>query len=251
MVRYILPFLIAGSVLAEVKGPPPHGKMKKTSKVIHHAGLTREEVARAQSQEDLFPIHDIVYKETVFVTIDKANEYFLKSLNYYNKALFRETKKAIIKAKKEEKKVYVNIVGGSDIPEHAFGARNNVYKIDDYPNGQYTIFYVTRDGKIWKDHYHCGEYGKLGRDGVSFEHAVKTFGASDIKKAVDRARASNKAYDWEVTVEFPDTTPTIHIFDTYDKYEEWMNRTRYPLKYSKVAKIPGNVNFPELELSNK
>ena len=64
--------------------------------------------------------------------------------------MFRETKKAIIKAKKEEKKVYVNIVGGSDIPEHAFGARNNVYKIDDYSNGQYTILLCY---PRWKD---CG-----------------------------------------------------------------------------------------------
>ena len=93
MVRYILPFLIAGSVLAEDKGPPPHAIMKKPSKVIQHAGLTREEVAIAQSQEDLFPIHDIVYKETVFVTIDKANEYFLKSLNYYNKACSERQRK--------------------------------------------------------------------------------------------------------------------------------------------------------------
>ena len=251
MERYILPFLIAGSVLAEDKGPPPHAVMKKPSKVINHAGLTREEVSMSRSGQDFFHIHDIVYKETVFVRMDKAMEYFLKSLNYYNKALFTETKKAILKAKKEDKKVYVNIVGGGNVPEHAFGGRNNVYKIDDFSNGQYTILFVTPDGRLWHDHYHCGEYGKLGRDGVSFQHAVKTFGASDIKKAIDRAKASNKAYDWEVTVKFPDMNPDIYIFDTYDLYEEWMNRTRYPLKYSKVAKVPVTLKFPDLELSNK
>jgi hypothetical protein len=251
MVRYILPFLIAGSVLAEDKGPPPHAVMKKPSKVINHAGLTREEVSMSRSGQDFFPIHDIVYKETVFVRMDKAMEYFLKSLNYYNKALFTETKKAILKAKKEDKKVYVNIVGGGTVPEHAFGGRNNVYKIDDFSNGQYTILFVTPDGRLWHDHYHCGEYGKLGRDGVSFQHAVKTFGASDIKKAIDRAKASNKAYDWEVVVKFPDMNPNIYIFDTYDLYEEWMNRTRYPLKYSKVAKVPVNLEFPKLELTVK
>jgi hypothetical protein len=251
MVRYILPFLIAGSVLAEDKGPPPHAVMKKPSKVIQHAGLTREEIAMSRSGQDYFPIHDIVYKVTVFVPMDKAMEYFLKSLNYYNKALFTETKKAISKAKKEDKKVYVNIVGGGDVPEHAFGARNNVYKIDDFSNGQYTILFVTPDGRLWHDHYHCGEYGKLGRDGVSFQHAVKTFGASDIRKAVKRAKASNETYDWEVTVAFPDMNPNIYIFDTYELYEEWMNRTRYPLKYSKVAKIPVNLKFPDQELSKK
>ena len=82
MVRYILPFLIAGSVLAEDNGPPPHAVMKKPSKVILHAGLTREEIAMSRSGQEYFPIHDIVYKVTVYVPMDKSMEYFLKSLNY-------------------------------------------------------------------------------------------------------------------------------------------------------------------------
>ena len=86
---------------------------------------------------------------------------------------------------------------------------------------------------------------------MSFQHAVKTFGASDIRKAVKRAKASNETYDWEVTVAFPDMTPNIYIFDTYELYEEWVNRTRYPLKYSKIAKIPVNLKFPNQELSKK
>ena len=117
-----------------------------------------------------------------------------------------------------------------------------VYKVDEFPNGQYTIFYVSPDGSISQDHYESGEYGQIGRDGVSFEHAVKTFGSTEIRKARERAEKSNKDYDWEVTLKLPDTKPTIIIFDTFDKYEEWFNRTRYSDQHAKMKKISASVD---------
>jgi len=250
MKKILLSILIAGSAYAE--DVPPHAEMKKPTKYIDHAGLTREEVAMARSDQDYYPVHDIISKQTVFVSIPKAMEYFLKSINYYNKPLAATTKKAILKAQKEDKRQYVNIIGGSDIPEHRFGARNNVYKVAEAANGQYTIFYVDSNGMISKDHYECGEYGQLGRDGISFEHAVKTFGAVDIRKAVERAKKSNKDYNWEVIVKFPDMRPTVHIFNTYAKYEEWFNRTKLPSNIATFKKVRVNVRLEDIvKFTNK
>jgi len=250
MKKILLSILIVGSAYAE--GIPPHAEMKKPTKVFEHAGLTREEIAMHRSSEDHFPVNDIISKETVFIPMTKAMGYFVKSLDYYNRNLAIETKKAIKIAKETGKIVYVNIVAGSDIPEHRFGARNNVYKVDDFPNGQFTIFYINPYGMISKDHYECGEYGKLGRDGVSFQHAVKTFGSVDIRKTVERAKKSNKDYDWEVIVKFPDMKPTIRIFDTYEKYEQWFNRTRLPSNVATVKKVRVKVGLEDIvELTNK
>jgi len=169
--------------------------------------------------------------------MNKTMEYFMKSLSYYNRPLAAVTKKALLKSRKDKKRYYVSIVGGGDTPEHSFGARNNVYKVDEYTNGQYTIFYVEPDGRIFQDHYQSGDYGQLGRDGVSFEHSVKTFGAVDIKKAVNRATKSDKDFNWQVTLKFPDMRPEIIVFDTFMQYEEWFNRERIPEKYTKLEKI--------------
>ena len=220
----------------------------EVQKIIEHAGLTREEIALTRTRQDYYVINDIISEETIFVSLDKTMEYFVKSLEYYNRALAIETKKAILKARKNNKRYYVNIVGGSDIPEHRFGTRNNVYKVEEFTNGQHTVFYVEPNGRIFKDHYESGDYGQLGRDGVSFEHSVKTFGASEIRKAVKRAVESNKNFDWEVTVKLPDQNPQMIIFDTYEKYEEWFNRKRFPENYAKVKKVRNNLEITKNNL---
>ena len=235
MKKILLSLLIVGSAYAE--GIPPNAKMNKPTRMIDHAGLTREEISMSRSGTDYYIVNDIISKQTVFIPMENAMEYFMKSLNYYNRSLSLTVKKAIERAKKEDKRVYVNIVAGSDIPAHAFAGRNNVYKVDEFPNGQYTVFYVQPNGMISQDHYESGEYGKVGRDGVSFEHAVKTFGATEIRKATKRAEESNKNYDWEVTLNFPDTKPSLIVFDTFDRYEEWFNRTRYSDRYATVKKV--------------
>ena len=120
-----------------------------------------------------------------------------------------------------------------------------VYKVDEFPNGQYTVFYVEPNGMISQDHYESGEYGKVGRDGVSFEHAVKTFGAIEIRKATKRAEQSNKDYDWEVTLRFPDTKPSLIVFDTFDRYEEWFNRTRYSDRHATVKKVSTKLKLTQ------
>ena len=245
MKKILLSLIITGSVYAE--DIPPHAKMKKPTTVVEHAGLTREEISASRTGKDYYIINDIVSKETIFIPMEKAMEYFIKSLDYYNRSLGITTKKAIERAKKEDKRVYVNIVAGSDIPAHAFAGRNNVYKVDEFPNGQYTIFYVSPDGSVSQDHYESGEYGKVGRDGVSFRHAVKTFGATEIRKTTKRAEESNKLHDWQVTVKFPDMTPSYFTFDKFEQYEEWFNRTRYPEQYSKVSKVKIN----EVNVSSK
>ena len=241
MKKILLSLLIVGSAYAE--GIPPHAKMNKPTRMIDHAGLTREEISMSRSGTDYYIVNDIISKQTVFIPMENAMEYFMKSLNYYNRSLSLTVKKAIERAKKEDKRVYVNIVAGSDIPAHAFAGRNNVYKVDEFPNGQYTVFYVQPNGMISQDHYESGEYGKVGRDGVSFEHAVKTFGATEIRKATKRAEESNKNYDWEVTLNFPDTKPSLIVFDTFDRYEEWFNRTRYSDRYATVKKVSTKLNL--------
>ena len=215
----------------------------EVSEVIEHAGLTREEISLVNTDLDYYIINDIISELTIFIDMDKATEYFIKSLDYYNRSLGIEIKKAMEKARKDKKTYYVNIVGGSDIPQHAFKGRNNVYKVDEYTNGQHTVFSVEPNGRIYGDHYESGDYGKLGRDGVSFEHAVKTFGASEIRKAVNRGKESNKKYDWEVTVLFPDMIREVLVFDTYLDYESWINRTNYPEKNYKVKKRKNNLKI--------
>jgi len=213
----------------------------EVQKVIEHAGLTREEVAILKVQQDLYVVNDIVSEQTIFVTFDKAMEFFIRSLDYYNRSLAIETKKAVLKAEKDKKRYYVNIVGGIDIPQHTFRGRNNVYKVGEFREGQNTVLYVEPNGRIFKDHYESGDYGQLGRDGVSFEHAVKTFGGTEIRKAVERAVKSNKEHDWEVTISFPDMPQTRQVFDTYLEYEIWFNQKRYPEKYTKIKKIKHNL----------
>ena len=68
-------------------------------------------------------------------------------------------------------------------------------------------------------------------------HSIKTFGATEIRKATERARKSNENYDWEVTVSFPDMADVIQTFDTYEEYELWMNRKQYSEDYIKVKKV--------------
>ena len=235
--KYILSLLVATTfAVAQEVGVEVEEKVE-VQKVIKHAGLTREEIALVRTEQEHYVVNDIITRQTVFITMDKAMELFVKSLDYYNRNLARTTKEALIKAKKENKRFYVNIVGGSDIPQHAFKGRNNVYKVDEYPHGQHTVFYVGPDGRIFKDHYECGSYGQLGRDGVSMEHAVKTFGALEIRNATKRAAESDKNFDWEVVVSFPDMERLIVSFDKYEEYEEWYNRTRYPDKHVSMKKV--------------
>jgi len=245
MTKHLLPLLLLATPLQaqEVGVEVEVQEEVEIQKIIEHAGLTREEISLTRTEQDYYVIHDIISKQTIFVTLDKATEYFVKSLDYYNRTLGIVTKQAILKAKKDKKRCYVNIVGGSDIPEHRFGARNNVYEVSAYTNGQHTVFVVEPSGRIFSDHYESGDYGQLGRDGVSFEHAVKTFGAIEIRNAVKRAKESNENYDWEVTLALPDTKRSIRVFDTYSEYELWMNATDYPEKNYTVNKIKKNLKI--------
>ena len=238
MNKYIALLILTNSLIAQEVGVEVQQQVEaEVQKIIKHAGLTREEIALTKTQQDYIVINDIISEQQVFISIDKAMEYFVKSLNYYNRSLAIETKKAILKAKKDKKRYYVNIVGGIDIPQHTFKGRNNVYKVGEFREGQNTVLYVEPSGRIFQDHYESGDYGQLGRDGVSFLHSIKTFGATEIRKATERARKSNENYDWEVTVSFPDMADVIQTFDTYDEYEFWMNRKQYSEDYIKVKKI--------------
>jgi hypothetical protein len=147
--------------------------------------------------------------------------------------------------------MHVNIVGGGDTPAHAFKGRNNVYTTSEFANGQYTIFAISPDGDLSSDHYEHGQYGQLGRDGVSFQHAIKTFKGVDIRKAIDRSKKVDKDFNWVVEVKRPDTATQVSSFDTYLEYESWLNRYNYPASWYKVQKVNmSKSNMPKVELTS-
>tara|TARA_A100001201_G_scaffold59622_1_gene57074 strand:- start:1114 stop:1878 length:765 start_codon:yes stop_codon:yes gene_type:complete len=250
MVKYIVPFLIIGSAIAEET--PPHGKMvKPLPPVLQEKVLTREEINSTSNDGNYFPINDIISERTVFVHMTAARKAFMQSMNYYNRALFQAVKKATIIARDENKRMHVNIVAGPNTPAHAFKGRNNVYTTSEYSNGQYTIFAISPDGDLSSDHYEHGQYGQLGRDGVSFQHAIKTFKAIDIRDAIERAKKVDKEFNWVVEVKRPDTATQVTSFDTYLEYESWLNRYRYPASWYKVQKVNMNKsNMPKVELTS-
>ena len=188
--------------------------------------LTREEVWKETEVKEYFPINDIITKKTLFVPTTGANKAFYQSLNYYNRNLFMTLKEAAKRAREEKKTIYVNIVAGENTPAHAFKGRNNVYKASEYTEGQWTIFGIDPKGELIQDHYQHGEYGKQGRDGISYQHAVKTFKATALRKAAMRAEKSDKENDWHVVFDLGDEVSQTYIFDTFSEYEEFYNLTR-------------------------
>ena len=188
--------------------------------------LTREEIWEETEAKEYFPINDIITKKTLFVPTSGANKAFYQSLNYYNRNLFMTLKQAAKKAREEKKTFYVNIVAGENTPAHAFKGRNNVYKASEFTEGQWTIFGINPKGELIQDHYQHGEYGKQGRDGISYQHAVKTFKATALRKAAMRAEKSDKENDWHVVFDLGDEVSQTYIFDTFSEYEEFYNLTR-------------------------
>ena len=188
--------------------------------------LTREEVWEETETKEYFPINDIITEKTLFVPMSGANKAFYQSLNYYNRNLFMTLKQAAKKAREEKKTFYVNIVAGENTPAHAFKGRNNVYKASEYTEGQWTILGIDPKGELVQDHYQHGEYGKLGRDGISYQHAVKTFKAVALRDAAKRAEKSDKEYDWRIVINLGDEQTQIHEFDTFEEYEAFYNRNR-------------------------
>ncbi len=188
--------------------------------------LTREEIWEEKEVKEYYPINDIITKKTLFVPTTGANKAFYQSLNYYNRNLFMTLKEAAKKSREENKTIYINIVAGDNVPAHAFKGRNNVYKASEYTEGQWTIFGIDPKGQLVKDHYRHGEYGKQGRDGISYEHAVKTFKATALRKAAMRAEKSDKENDWHVVFDLGDGVSQTYTFDTFVEYEEFYNLTR-------------------------
>lgn len=188
--------------------------------------LTREEIWKEPAGKEYFPVNDIITKKTLFIPTTGANKAFYQSLNYYNRNLFMALKQAAKKSREENKTIYVNIVAGENIPAHAFKGRNNVYKASEYTEGQWTIFGIDPKGQLVKDHYQHGEYGKQGRDGISYQHAVKTFKATALRKAAMRAEESDKENDWHVVFDLGDGVSQTYTFDTFVEYEEFYNLTR-------------------------
>ena len=135
-------------------------------------------------------------------------------------------KQAAKKSREENKTIYVNIVAGENTPAHAFKGRNNVYKASEFTEGQWTIFGISPKGQLVKDHYQHGEYGKQGRDGISYQHAIKTFKATALRKAAERAEKSDKENDWHVVFDLGDGASQTYTFDTFVEYEEFYNLTR-------------------------
>ena len=188
--------------------------------------LTREEIWEEKEVKEYYPINDIITKKTLFVPATGANKAFYQSLNYYNRNLFMALKEAAKKSREENKTIYVNIVAGDNVPAHAFKGRNNVYKASEYTEGQWTILGIDPKGELTQDHYQHGEYGKQGRDGISYEHAVKTFKATALRKAAMRAEKSDKENDWHVVFDLGDGVSQTYTFDTFVEYEEFYNLTR-------------------------
>ena len=188
--------------------------------------LTREEIWKEPAGKEYFPINDIITKKTLFIPTTGANKAFYQSLNYYNRNLFMALKQAAKKSREEDKTIYVNIVAGENTPAHAFKGRNNVYKASEFTEGQWTIFGINPKGELIQDHYQHGEYGKQGRDGISYQHAVKTFKATALRKAAMRAEKSDKENDWHVVFDLGDGASQTYTFDTFVEYEEFYNLTR-------------------------
>ena len=188
--------------------------------------LTREEILGEKELKEYYPINDIITKKTLFIPATGANKAFYQSLNYYNRNLFMALKQAAKKSREENKTIYVNIVAGENIPAHAFKGRNNVYKASEFTEGQWTIFGINPKGELIQDHYQHGEYGKQGRDGISYEHAIKTFKATALRKAAERAEKSDKENDWHVVFDLGDGVSQTYTFDTFVEYEEFYNLTR-------------------------
>jgi len=207
--------------------------------------LTREEMWKETGDKEYFPINDIISEKTVFIPRTGANKAFYQSLNYYNRSLFMTLRKAAEKAREENKTIYVNIVAGENTPAHAFKGRNNVYKVSEYTEGQWTILGIDPKGELLQDHYQHGQYGQLGRDGVSYQHAVKTFKAVDLRKATERAEKSDKEYDWQVSITLPDKQEQFYEFDTFAEYEEFFNRNRlYEYKQDQFKTVKTKVKKP-------
>tara|TARA_R100001509_G_scaffold157460_3_gene121592 strand:- start:6456 stop:7208 length:753 start_codon:yes stop_codon:yes gene_type:complete len=188
--------------------------------------LTREEIWEEPKGKEYYPINDIITKKTLFIPVTGANKAFYQSLNYYNRNLFMALRKAAEKAREDKKTMYVNIVGGQGIPAHTFGGRNNTYKASEYTEGQWTVLGISPKGDLVKDHYQHGEYGKLGRDGISYEHAIKTFKATALRKAAERAEKNDEENDWHVIFDLGDQVSQTYIFKTFSEYEEFYNLTR-------------------------
>ena len=188
--------------------------------------LTREEMWKEPTGKEYFPINDIITKKTLFIPKSGANKAFYQSLNYYNRNLFMALKEAAKKAREEKKVIYVNIVAGENIPAHTFGGRNNTYKASEYTEGQWTVLGIDEKGVLVQDHYQHGQYGKVGRDGISYQHAIKTFKATALRKAAMRAEKSDKENDWHVVFDLGDGASQTYTFDTFVEYEEFHNLTR-------------------------
>jgi len=204
--------------------------------------LTREEINNRTVDSsgfvEYYPVNDLLTERTVFVHPTSANHAFISSLNYYNRNLLKALQEATEKARDEDVVYFVNIVGGyGDNPAHTFGNRNNVYKVDKSANGSMTVFMVDPSGDIQKDHYSFGEYGQLGRDGVSFYQSILMFKSNKIRDAVKRAEATDESYDWQVVITRPDQFPEIKKFDKYLEYEMWVNREQLSDEWYTVEKI--------------
>jgi len=84
----------------------------------------------------------------------------------------------------------------------------------------------------------------LGRDGISYEHAIKTFKATALRKAAERAEKNDEENDWHVIFDLGDQVTQTYIFKSFSEYEEFYNLTRlyeqdkssYEVKKVKVPK---------------
>ena len=207
----------------------------------------REDLFNNPSNTEYFILNDYFSNKTIFIPQKRADEFFMKSLNYYNRNLSIATKEAIKKASEEEKVMFVNIIAGDDIPAHTFKGGKPNYKVSEYTNGPWTIFKIDPKGKISKDHYSAGEYGQVGRDGVSYEHAIRAFGGREVQDAIKRADMNDSQYDWYITVKLPDTSLSYIQFDTFVEYEVWFNRTKLSPQYYTVDKVRRDRSILEEE----
>ena len=88
------------------------------------------------------------------------------------------------------------------------------------------MFGIDQKGVLVQDHYQHGQYGKVGRDGISYQHAIKTFKAIALRKAAMRAEKSDEENDWHVVFDLGDGASQTYTFDTFVEYEEFYNLTR-------------------------
>ena len=197
----------------------------------------REDLFNNPSNTEYFILNDYFSKKTIFIPQKRADEFFMKSLNYYNRNLSIATKEAIKKASEEEKVMFVNIIAGDDIPAHTFKGGKPNYKVSEYTNGPWTIFKIDPKGRIVKDHYTPGEYGQVGRDGVSYEHAIRAFGGREVNEAIKRAKLNDEQYDWYITVKLPDKQSSFIQLDKFVEYEVWYNMNKLSTNYYTVEKI--------------